>query len=132
MSLSDSIDIDSFDTAHKLVMDSVPEGQLENEFNDALTTRLISELDRVGALEVRSDRSRCRNKIAAALNSLQEEKGQEWQTLMRNSKALRYALWSILAARTTISEMPPSVRHITAQFKAVSSAPPAANLKKQG
>ena len=122
MALSDSIDIDSFETAHQLTLSNVKEDQLEADFIPTLTRYLISELDRAGAPEVRSNREKSSSKIEAALRSIEETKGQEWSTVMRSAQTLRYALWNVLASRATYSEMPETYKRITQSFKAVSES----------
>lgn len=128
MSLSDSIDYDAFETAHQLTLANTPEHQLNAEFISKFTRLLISELYRVGVEEVRSDRERSTTKIQAALEDIRQQKGDKWNIIIYHKTALRMALEHSLAARTTFSEMPQSIKRITKKFSII---PPAEPLKEE-
>jgi len=122
MPLSDSIDDDSFESAHRLTLEGTPKLLLATEFSATFTRHLINELSRAGVEEVKFDRERSTVKIQTALEAIQRQKDEKWPIFVQNRTALRMALEHELAARTTFSEMPSSIRRIT---ETISVPPPA-------
>jgi len=123
MALSECIDDDSFDSAHRTALQMTPEQDLDVEFIPNLTRQLINELFRAGVDDVKNDRERSSLKIRQALESIRRYKASQWFVFLRNKIALRMALEHELASRTTFSEMPPSIKRLTQKI----SVPPPAN-----
>jgi hypothetical protein len=125
------IDSDAFNTAHELAMENTPEDRLEKEFTGNMTRYLISELARMGNQAVVGDRAKSALKIQGALEDIRETKNDQWDIFLRSKLALKSALEHTLAARSTFSDMPPSIRHITQKFSAVSVVPLSAPEKEE-
>jgi hypothetical protein len=117
------IDNDAFQTAYELAMTNIPEDQRGAKFTSVLTRYLINELARMGNQTVLGNRDKSALKIQGALEDIRLKKEDQWAVFLTSRSALKSALEHTLAARSTFSDMPQNIRHITQRFAAVSAPP---------